>query len=246
MLPMDQQKIAIATITWARDAAEEKLLKRSLLELATLDRPVYITDAGSPRSFIDFLHSIPQFHLGPAVKGVWPQVQRSLQKAVEAGHEHILYTEPDKLQFFSYLQLLFTGKTFAESPSPLIIFSRSAKAFSSFPSFQQMTETAINNCSAEVMGQEGDYTFGPFVVDANIFNHLHQLPADIGWGWRPFAFNLAKRLGYATHFIEGDFFCPADQPPDSPGERIYRMKQLQQNIQGLTLSVDTFIRRVDS
>jgi hypothetical protein len=238
MFNMNKEDIAMATITWARNDDEETLLRQSLTALAELGRQIYITDAGSQSSFIDFLRTVPQFDLVTPVKGVWPQAQSSLKKAIDAGHKYILYTEPDKLYFFSYLNSFLNSQVHADDLHPaLILFSRSAKAFSSFPSFQQMTETAINNCCAELIGTSIDYTYGPFILDRHIAKRLQQLPVDIGWGWRPFAFNIAKRMSYIIRNIEEDFFCPEGQNKDSLPERIYRMKQLEQNIQGLTMSV---------
>jgi hypothetical protein len=68
---------------------------------------------------------------------------------------------------------------------------------------------------------------------------LETLPDTIGWGWRPYAFNLAMRLGYRVGAVTGDFLCPPDQRHDTPAERLYRMRQLVQNIEGLTLSTTT-------
>jgi hypothetical protein len=56
---------------------------------------------------------------------------------------------------------------------------------------------------------------------------------NIGWGWRPFLFAIANRLGFEIKSFEGDFSCPPDQREDNSTERIYRMKQLTQNINGL-------------
>jgi hypothetical protein len=39
-------------------------------------------------------------------------------------------------------------------------------------------------------------------------------------------------------FIKDDFVCPPDQREDDGGERIYRMKQLAQNINGITLAAN--------
>ncbi len=37
--------------------------------------------------------------------------------------------------------------------------------------------------------------------------------------------------------FEKDFYCPPHQRGDDANERIYRMKQLEQNISGLVLSL---------
>jgi len=230
-------KLSIATITWARNEDEISLLKSSLTQLSKLSIPIFVTDAGSTENFREFLLESKNIRLHPdPVKGVWRQASISLNAAYEFGSEFILYTEPDKLSFFSnHLQSLLHSIELSVETG-VILFSRFSKAFQSFPAFQQMTETTINNCCAELIAGKADYTYGPFLLRRKIVPLLHQLPENIGWGWRPFAFNLAKRLGYNVEFIEGNFFCPEDLREDSQQERIYRMKQLQQNIEGLVLS----------
>jgi hypothetical protein len=234
---MNLKDISIATITWATNEAENLLLEGSLTELAKLHLPVYITDAGSTKSFLSFLDSGIYFHLhNGTIKGVWPQARNSLLHAMNAGAEYIFYTEPDKKDFFEYSLSSIPDSIEGDVNTGIILASRSAKAFATFPAFQQMTETTINNCCAELIGEYVDYTYGPFLIRREIIPHLQQLPDEIGWGWRPFAFNIAKRLGYSVTSVEGDFFCPQDQREDPASERIYRMKQLQQNIEGLVLS----------
>ena len=118
----------------------------------------------------------------------------------------------------------------------IVLASRSSAGLESFPGFQQMTEAAINNCCAEILGQDVDYTYGPFIMNQKVVSHMESLPDDVGWGWRPYAFNIAARLGLSVQAYVSDFLCSADQRDDDAAERIYRMKQLTQNIQGLVLS----------
>lgn len=123
----------------------------------------------------------------------------------------------------------------------VVLASRSIDGLQSFPAFQQMTEATINNCCAEVIGHIADYTYGPFVLNKNVVTYMQALPLDIGWGWRPYAFNIAARLGLSIGTYVSDFLCPADQQNDDAQERIYRMKQLTQNVQGLVLSASASI-----
>ncbi|MBO9682152.1 MAG: hypothetical protein J7502_05695 [Flavisolibacter sp.] len=222
----------IATISWARNEHEEKVLRTSLKQLAEVDVPVCITDGGSTASFIEFLHSTPHFIVRQA-KGLWPQARLSIATAMESGAQYIFYTEPDKLQFFSkHLKQMLDAIEIENAG--LVLASRSAKGFSSFPSFQQMTETTINNCCKEIIGKEMDYCYGPFLFNSNLVPYLKVLDDTIGWGWRPFLFAIAHRLGFSVTNFEGDFTCPPDQQEDDESERIYRMKQLTQNINGVT------------
>lgn len=234
---MNPTHLAIATMTWARNDAEEALLRRSLGLLAGLGMPVFVTDGGSPASFLDFLRSLPPVTvLSPPRPGLWMQTRTSLRAAHGAGTPFVLYTEPDKADFFAhFLPQLLAGAA-ADNRLGVRLFSRSDRGFASFPAFQQMTETTINACCREVIGVPADYVYGPFLLHRAVVPHLETLPETVGWGWRPYAFNVARRLGYRVEAATGDFLCPADQREDTPAERIYRMRQLVQNIEGLTLS----------
>lgn len=234
---MNKKELSIATITLARDEKEEQLLQNSLQELAKFDITVYITDGGSGAGFLEFLRSFSQFKIFEAkVKGVWDQARNSLSEAYEAGAKFIFYTEPDKYNFFhlSLNQMLSEIET--DEESGVVIASRSNAGFNTFPDFQRMTETTINNCCAEIVDRNFDYTYGPFLLNRKLVPYLKLVKEDIGWGWRPYMFNIAHRLRFRVEPYIGDFSCPLDQRQDSASERIYRMRQLAQNIQGIVLS----------
>ncbi len=229
--------LSIATMTWARNDAEEALLRRSLGLLAGLGMPVFVTDGGSPAPFLDFLRGLPGVTvLSPPRPGLWMQTRTSLRAARDAGTPFILYTEPDKADFFAQSLPQRLAEAVPDDGLGVRLFSRSGEGFASFPAFQQMTETTINACCREVIGVPADYVYGPFLLNRAVVPHLETLPETIGWGWRPYAFNVARRLGYRVAAVTGNFLCPEDQREDTPAERIYRMRQLVQNIEGLTLS----------
>jgi hypothetical protein len=234
---MEKSEISIATMTWARDAQEEHLLRESLSHLAELNIPTFVTDGGSGKGFIEFLQGFSHFKVFEADEpGLWPQVRRSIQAANESAAQFILYTEPDKSEFFrGNLQ-----KLISEAPGGddlgVVIAGRSAASFSTFPEFQRFTEAAINRCCAEVIGEPGDYTYGPFLLNRGLVPYLNDVVKDLAWGWRPYAFKIARRRGYRIEFLVKDLPCPLQQQEDSKSERIYRMSQLSQSIEGLVLS----------
>lgn len=222
--------VSVATISWARNEEEEKLLQNALRHLSDLGLPVYITDGGSSQNFLQFLHGLSNFTVSNA-KGLWPQAKSSIMKAGN-NSKFVLYTEPDKLDFFSnyvakMLELLISENT------GVILASRSSKGFSTFPVFQQMTENTINQCCKEVIGKDLDYCYGPFLFHSKLIASIESLKDDCGWGWRPFLFAIAHRLGFTLESYQNDFGCPPDQRIDNEAERIYRMKQLIQNLNGL-------------
>ena len=131
--------ICIATISWARNEAEEKLLTSSLSELASFQLPVYITDGGSTPSFLEFLHTFQNFHVLQAhEKGVYAQARNSLFAGYDAGTPFIFYTEPDKQAFFLNGLKQLLGEATDEEKTGIYHAARSAKGFGTFPSFQQM------------------------------------------------------------------------------------------------------------
>lgn len=234
---MNQHEIAIATMTWARTAQEREVLCASLASLATLSMDTFITDGGSDPDFSTYLQGFPQFQVfevHPA--GVWRQMHRSLHAAGETKASFVLYTEPDKCEFFRNILPRFIAQAPRQDDVGIILASRSAASFETFPAFQQYTETAINRCCAEFTGMEGDYTYGPFLLHRNLIPYLKYVSEEMGWGWRPFLFALAHRLGYRVEFLLENLPCPQEQREDNPAERKLRMRQLSQSIQGLLLA----------
>lgn len=232
---MEIKNVCIATITWARDENEEQILSRSLEQLASLNIPVYLTDGGSSENFKTFLNSFSHFTIFEA-KSLWPQARMSIREAAKSGAKFIFYTEPDKQEFFSKHLKTMLEQTTADDGTGVVIASRLERALATFPPFQQMTETAVNNCCEELIGKKIDYCYGPFLFNSKLLYLLEKIEDNIGWGWRPFLFVIAKRLGFEIKNYEGDFNCPQDQRDDNAEERIYRMKQLTQNTSGLILS----------
>lgn len=234
---MNKNDLSIATITWARDENEETLLRQSLQQLAKLQIPVFITDGGSKNSFLNFLKNFPNFVLlETEARGVWAQVKNSLSKAYQSGSAFIFYTEPDKHDFFETGIQRMLDEVMVNERLGIITASRSAAGFATFPAFQQMTETTINNCCTEITGIPLDYTYGPFILNRQLVPYLQLVLEDIGWGWRPYTFAIAHRLGYTIEAFADAFSCPSAQQQDSKAERIYRMRQLSQNIQGTVLA----------
>jgi hypothetical protein len=234
---MNKHDLSIATITWARDADEEKLLRQSLQQLAKLELPVFITDGGSNNRFLDFIRSFPNFTLLEAkARGLWAQAKNSLSAAHQSGSPFILYTEPDKNDFFKNGLPQNLQEVVVNERSGIITASRSTASFATFPAFQQMTETTINNCCNEVISSAIDYTYGPFILNRQLVPYFALLQEDIGWGWRPYTFVIANRLSYTIEAFTGHFSCPPAQQQDNRTERIYRMRQLSENIQGIVLA----------
>jgi hypothetical protein len=239
---MNTCDVAIATMTLARDGREATSLRGALRELAATQIPVYVTDGGSGAEFVDQLRRLPGFNVcQPRGSGLWPQVRCSLEAARKSGARLVLYTEPDKRAFFRDRLAGFIAEATDAAETGVVIAARSQAVLSTFPPFQQYTESVINRCCAELIGQSFDYSYGPFLLNGAIVDQLHGLEDDIGWGWRTHAFGIAHRMQLAVEHIMAGCSCPDDQREDS--ERTYRMLQLSQSIEGLVLSIQAEIER---
>jgi hypothetical protein len=235
---MRLNSLSVATVTRARGAREEDLIARTLNGLSNLGLPVVVSDGGSSAAFLDSLSGIPQLALTlPEHPGLVGQVKASVRMARESGSAYILYLESDKELFVTGPMTNFIESAIAEPDTGVILASRSRRSFDTFPPFQRRTESAFNTVASEVIGLEADYLYGPFLMEHSVAAHVEAAAADLGWGWRPFIFASAPRLGRRVHAIEGDYVCPSEQANEDDEDRLHRLWQLRQNIEGLTNAV---------
>jgi len=225
--------VALATMTLVRDENEEPLLRRAMETLAGAGRPLFVSDGGSGSRFVAFLRSLPNVTVvGPVSTGLVGQVRGSLAAAARSGARWVLYTESDKLEFFeTRLPALFTHD--AAEPTGLLLAARSPSAFATFPPMQRFTEGTMNDLCGRFFGAFGDYSYGPFLLPADLVAYVEHAAVDLGWGWRHFIFALAHRLGHPIVHVADESTCPYDQRDEDDGERLHRLGQLAQNVRGL-------------
>lgn len=235
---MNISDLAIATMSLARDDDEERSMRESLQILTSFKIPLFITDGGSNPKFVEFLHSLSNTTILTATtKGLATQVMSSLRAAAASGKKFTCYTEPDKKLFFRDGLESFISQASVDEKTGVVLAARSDKGFDSYPPFQRMTEATINNCTGEITGVAVDYTYGPFLMNSKLVSPISNVPADIAWGWRTYAFGMAHRLGYSISGVVGDYQCPPDHGDDTPALHRYRMKQMCQSVEGALLSV---------
>jgi hypothetical protein len=229
---MHHADVVVATITWARTEAEESLLCRSLQQLAALGLPVVVADRPARPPFRQRLGTMPNFRVvTPEGDGLVLQVRSALAAAADSAKPFILYTEPDKEQFFASGLHDFLARVPADCGVALA--ARTAAAFETFPPMQRYTESVVNELCRRVCGVAGDYTYGPFVGARDMFATHSPVDPTLGWGWRPRLFLAAQRHGATLVHVEGDYECPLDQRNEDDDERRHRLRQLYENIQGL-------------
>jgi hypothetical protein len=231
---VEKDLVSVATITWARTADEDAVLRRSLNRLAETGLRVSVGDAGTNASFTAFLRSLPGVLVAaPRERGLVAQVNASLDAAAQFDTPFVLYTEPDKEGFFggplaNFIERAETGRDIG-----VVLAARSEASFNTFPPMQRYTEGVINHLCGELIGRPGDYSYGPFLINRMLLRALADLPRETGWGWRPFIFLTAHRRNFRVSHIAGDYSCPPDQREEDEEERAHRLRQLGENISGL-------------
>jgi hypothetical protein len=165
------------------------------------------------------------------------QVQASLRLAAQADPRFILYTESDKEAFFRSGLDDFLSRAPAGPDVGVVLAARSDQSFATFPPFQRYTEATINELWARCGAPGGDYSYGPLMLRRELLRHVMTLDNSLGWGWRHFVVGTARRFGYRIVHVEGHYPCPPEQRVEDDGERLHRMRQLAQNIQGLVQSM---------
>jgi len=238
---VNNKEIAIATITWARDAQEYDRLRQSMQSLSRYGIPIVATDGGSGREFVDYLDSLPNIIVreldgNPSLLN---QVKRSLVTARQLGVRHILYTESDKKWFFEHRLADFIAQAPISNQTGVVTASRTAESLLTFPELQRYAETVANQLCARIVAQDGDFAYGPMIINTAIVPCLDLISEEIGWGWRFFTIVASYRMRLPIAQVTLDLPCPIDQREEDEKDRIHRMRQLAQNVQGMALAAST-------
>ncbi len=225
--------------TWARDVAEAELILSAVKALAGTGIPIIAADGGSPEPFLRELRQLSDVQVlpyrpdGPRLIG---QVKTALGAAHASAAEWTLYTESDKRWFFEHRTPAMLEQ--AIGGGGMIIAARSPESFRTFPEGQQLPETLMNRLCAETWGQDGDYMYGPLLIHRALLPFVERLAEDVGWGWRPYLMAICHRLGVPLRLWEVDLPCPPEQRGENDLQhRVYRLRQLSQNVSGLALGI---------
>ena len=240
---MNPADVVIATITLARTVEEERELQESLTELQRCGSPVIAADGGSPVGFVEKVRNLGVQVVWPRNRGLVPQVKAALrQTAKKYSGRFVLYTEPDKYPFFGKMMHDFVRLARGESDLGVAIAARDEKSFRTFPAGQRWTETFTNEVASLYFGRSdtpADYCYGPLLLSPKGVALALKAPDELGWGWRFYTMALAQKNLLRVETISGKFPCPPEQrTEDSPEDRLYRVKQLSQNLAALSLAFE--------
>src|SRR5581483_3477203 len=222
-----------------RDPSEAPLVRRALERLTATGAKVAVSDGGSLPEFAEFLRKLPALSLVPPdAPGLVGQVRASLREAARAQKPFVMYTEPDKDEFFEMRLAEFVADAPEDDDVGVVLASRDRESFATFPPFQRHTESVFNATTASLLGAEGDYCYGPCLIRSSLTQYLERVPDTVGWGWRPFLFATAHRLGYRLVHTTRWHPCPVEQRVEHDADRLHRLRQLRQNVDGLLLALD--------
>jgi hypothetical protein len=222
-----KNRIAVATISMARNDGEAKELATALKALAALGLPVFVADQSTHEEFRAFLEE-KKFNVISGAVDLVSQARLAVKAAAQAG-EMVLYTEPDKRFFFAERLETFLNDAVGGVSVP----SRSATSFATYSLIQQRVETAVNILASKILRVDGDFTYGPILFRSELASCLENFPGTLGWGWRMYLLRMAAAGGNKIKPRTMDLPCPENRCEDSPAEWLHRMRQYAQNIGGL-------------
>jgi hypothetical protein len=226
-------------MTRVRSRTEARLITGSLRVLAAHGLPIVVADRGSPDTFLATVQRIDGVTLvRPQGIGLVGQIVASLKAAARTGRPFILYTEPDKHDFFAGELSTFIRRAVGR-PRGIVLASRSAAAFRTFPAVQRGPEAVANDLCRHIIGLPVDYFYGPFLMSRDLVAVLVRMPRNLGWGWRPHAFVTASRRSHSITACIGNYRCPVAQRGE--GDRTaanYRARQFYENVTGVVSALD--------
>jgi hypothetical protein len=236
---MRESEVAVATITLARTASEEKDLISALKILRLTELPAVIADGGSPPAFLARVKELGFTLTQPKARGLVPQVKASLREALKRfpDKRFILYTEPDKYPFFEGPMMRFIAKVRPAPRLAVALAARNTQSFRTFPKGQFTTESFMNEAFSWFVGEKGDYCYGPLLLSRRAAEMALESPDDLGWGWRFWTMARATAARLRVLPIEMNLPCPKSQrAEDSMGDRTYRLRQLGQNLKAIEMA----------
>lgn len=98
-------------------------------------------------------------------RGLVAQVKASFAAAATFQTRFILYVKPDKEAFFAGAIRNFVLDAAGDADVGIVLASRSRASFGTFPPMQRYTEGVINQLCSELVGCDGDYSYGPFLMN---------------------------------------------------------------------------------
>lgn len=221
--------VAIATMTFDRKGNAE-LMESALEVLSQLPYEVYVSDGGSSERFVENMRKMG-FHVNHA-EGLTFQHKDAILRASDS-HSTVLYTEPDKYDWF--LEGLERAIEMHSDEKSLGVIARTPRGFKTFPEHQQLWEGRLNKIISGNTGVKGDYIYGPKIFPVSLGYEFGKVNEDLGWGGMMFLVGRAYNLGLPIKMIYTASDCPLDQRNED--NENYRKRQFGGNVKGFNMGL---------
>lgn len=233
---MSPLPITVATMTWVRDAEEQARVHAGLVRLA--ERFTVVAANREADAIPGALHELAGLEnltvIPTRQPGLVGQVRTAFAEAARHGAAWILYTEPDKPEFFrDHLDAFLDRAARTAGPATAaVIAGRSSARLADLPVVQREAEGLINAWTGRFTEEPGDYSYGPFLLAASGAEWVQTAGDDLGWGWRHYVFGLCRRHHRPIVHVIGDYPSPP-AAGDPKREDLLRQRQLVENVRGL-------------
>lgn len=229
-------KIVIATISWARNKKEAKIILKTLVELNKLGLPVVLTDDSQSKfPLFDKAKKLKNFRVFKA-SGLDAKVKKSFSEASRLG-QFIFYTESDKLEFIRDSAQLFLD-TFLKNPKGIWLAARLPMNFKRLPVYQEEMERFLGDSfSALTNVPNEDISYGPRIFPSSLVKYLLAVQSPIQWGWQAYLLIISHRLHLPIRIIKLNTVSPVDVQKNRD-LILFRMEQVIDSLRGFQLGLD--------
>ncbi|MFZ3077905.1 MAG: glycosyltransferase [Candidatus Aenigmatarchaeota archaeon] len=228
---MKNGKIIVATITWDGGISAEggKIIK-TMRELKKYGYDVITVDGGSSKETIEGMRESGAKIYRQKGKGIGSAMKESIRHAYDSGADAIVYMESDKYSYPKEIEK--TIGPVLGGKADLVVPSRSAKSFLTYPPFQILTESLINASISVILKNFADYTYGSRTFGRKVAPYFFESRYS-DWG---VMYNPLKRLkqdGFKTKAVYVDVSFPKeDYRKEFASAKVwrYRLKQIKQDL----------------
>lgn len=230
----------LLTITRANDQPEADLLRECLVAAAARCEMVVAADSSTTANLQQQINNVPNLQLhrvdSTVPRTLVGQLITAIRHLPEPAPEWVVYSEPNKLEFFQRHLEPFIAKASTETTTGVVLAARDRAGFQTFPRGQRLTERATNRLAGVLLGMAGDYCYGPMLIRTELLRRLKTEPDifNLGWGWRFLVMGWAVRSSLEVRHITLPVSCPLhERDEDDHAARLYRLQQMGQNLEGL-------------
>jgi len=233
-----KHNIAIATMT-LDTKGDAQLMEAALEVLAIKSYTVYVADGGSSERFLASIKKMGH-KVTYVPGGLTNQHKHSILRA-SSTHDIVLYTEPDKFDWFVDALDATVDQYFAGVPSGFAAVGRSREALQTYPVHQQKWEGMINKAIVEKLGlrttirDDYDFVYGPKLFPTTLGRHVADINGNIGWGTLMFLVGRAHKNHMMIRDIPSGLPCPQSQRTED--NEAYRKTQFADNYAGFQLGL---------